>query len=130
MIITLCGSTRFKAQFEEAYVALCRAGHQVFTLTMFGREPGDEGKDADFPLVDEEEKVLLDLLHFARIEESDAVLVVCPGAYLGFSTRREIAWAKLRGKAVYYTDGEADDDPNWTPAREIKNAFTGSAVFR
>lgn len=46
-------------------------------------------------------------LHFQKILESDAIVVVSDKSlYYGESTTEEIAFAKHRGKPVFYYDGE------------------------
>lgn len=110
MKITLCGSTKFKDQFEEWNRRLSKEGHIVYSVSSYGHS-GDTLTDS--------EKEILDLVHLRKIVESDAIFVVglrpdpifpdeAPRTlYIGDSTRREIAWAKLLGKAVYKLDDEA-----------------------
>lgn len=103
MTITLCGSTRFKNEFEEMNVLLTMRGHVVLSVASFPHADNVEWT--------EDEKTHLDLIHLAKIEMSDAIFVIDVNEYIGFSTKREIAWAKLRGKRIYrfsacVTDGE------------------------
>lgn len=93
MKITLCGSTRFREQFELWNKRLTLAGYVVYTVAGFGHS-GDS--------FTAEEKELLDLVHLRKIAESDAIAVIDVDGYIGDSTRREIAWAKMNGKHVYY----------------------------
>lgn len=93
MKITLCGSTRFREQFELWNKRLTLSGHLVYSVCGFGHS-GDTFSP--------EEKEMLDLIHLRKISESDAVAVIDTGGYIGDSTRREIAWAKLNDKRVYY----------------------------
>lgn len=53
--------------------------------------------------ISEDEKAVLDALHFRKIELADRVLVVNPGGYMGESTNREIAYARASGKPVSFT---------------------------
>lgn len=53
--------------------------------------------------ISEDEKAVLDALHFRKIELADRVLVVNPGGYIGESTNREIAYARASGKPVSFT---------------------------
>lgn len=53
--------------------------------------------------ISEDEKAVLDALHFRKIELADRVLVVNPGGYIGESTSREIAYARASGKPVSFT---------------------------
>lgn len=89
-------------------VMLTLAGHVVYALSMHGRQAGDVGKPESLTPVTDEQKIVLDLAHLAKIEESDAILVLNVGGYTGDSTKREIAWAKMRGKIVYWLQGESN----------------------
>jgi len=52
-----------------------------------------------------------------KIEESDGVLVINPDNYIGESTSREILWARLRDKPVYFTD--VDEHPRDLSAKYL-----------
>ena len=94
-IVCLCGSTRFRAEMTEANRL----------ATMYGKivvAPGVFQHDGD-PLT-EAQKEKLDALHFQKIDLADEVFVVNPGGYIGESTAREIAYATLTGKPVYYLE--------------------------
>lgn len=101
MRITLCGSTRFEALFHEWNHKLAIAGHTVYSLSFFGREAKDAGKD-DKKIVTEEEKITLDLVHLDKILNSDAIVVIDQDEYVGFSTKREVRWSRMKGKQVYW----------------------------
>lgn len=92
--LTLCGSTKFRDEYELWNKRLTLAGFLVYSVSGFGHS-GDTFTD--------EEKVRLDQIHFAKIDASHAIVVINPGGYIGDSTRREIAHAERSGKLVYYT---------------------------
>ena len=100
LVVCLCGSTRFRAEIAEANRAATMAGKIVLAPGVFGHS-GD-------PLTDED-KLLLDRLHMAKIDMADEVLVVNPGGYIGESTRREIEYAERTGKPVAYTHNAAGE---------------------
>ena len=100
MRITLCGSTRFKEHFQEWNHQLALKGHTVYSLSLFAPEATNQGKDGN-PTITEEEKITLDLVHLDKIINSDAIVVIDVDNYVGFSTKREIQWARIQGKAVY-----------------------------
>lgn len=102
MRITLCGSTRFEQAFHEWNHKLALAGHTVYSLSLFGREAKDEEKDSN-KTVAEAEKIVLDLVHLDKIMNSDAVVVIDVNEYVGFSTTREVRWARMQGKRVFWT---------------------------
>lgn len=101
MKITLCGSTRFREAFELWNKRLTLAGHIAYSVSGFGHS-GDS--------FSAEEKEHLDLIHLRKIMESDAIVVIDPGGYIGDSTRREIAWATLIERRIYFVS--RDGNPN------------------
>jgi dienelactone hydrolase len=96
-VVVLCGSTRFKTDFEATNRTLTLAGHIVLAPGVFGHADGIQPTDA--------EKTALDELHLRKIDLADEVIVVSPGGYIGDSTRSEIAYAERIGKPVGYLDG-------------------------
>lgn len=93
-VITLCGSTRFKADFESWNSRLTLEGNVVLSVGVFVRHP--EGSRYNTP----ERKAMLDRLHLQKIDMADEVFVIDPGGYVGESTAREIAYAEAQGKPV------------------------------
>ncbi len=53
--------------------------------------------------ITDEQKAALDALHLRKIDLADRVLVVNPGGYVGESTSREIAYARVTGTPVSFT---------------------------
>lgn len=102
--ITLCGSTRFPDAFALANMHLSLRGHIVIGLGMLGH--ADEPRGARFLTSDGDEstpeKQGLDRLHFRKIDLSDGIFVVNVGGYVGGSTRREIAYAEITGKSIWW----------------------------
>lgn len=102
MIYTLCGSSRFPEAFHLANAHLSLCGHIVISLGLFGH--ADEPCGAQFLTSDGDEttpeKIGLDQLHFRKIDLADAIFVVNFGGYIGSSTKREIAYAQSKGKAI------------------------------
>lgn len=107
MRITLCGSTRFKKEYQEANTRLSQAGHVVYTIA-WAKE--DESAATPGEKMDRITKENLDLVHLAKILNSDAIVIVGTVEdpkthnqvpYIGESTRREIVWAQMNGKQVY-----------------------------
>ncbi len=123
-IVCLIGSSRFMREHTEAQKKLTLEGKIVLPMGMFGHyEPGF---DMEGPI-----KKMLDELHFRKIDLADSIYVVnpkigiCPTckkmpitwsmghytdccgipiqvvAYIGESTRRELAYAKKLGKNIY-----------------------------
>lgn len=94
--LTLCGSTKFRAEYELWNKRLTLAGFLVYSVSGFGHS-GDT--------FNEEEKARLDQIHLAKIDASHAIVVLNVGGYVGESTSREIAYAKAAGKPVYFLEG-------------------------
>lgn len=90
-VITLCGSTRFKEDFERVNRELTLLGNIVISVGCFGHS-GDT--------FTEEQKVILDDIHKRKIDMSDAIYVINKDGYIGDSTRSEIKYAIAHGKQV------------------------------
>lgn len=104
MKITLCGSTRFNDEFAVWNARLTLAGHVVYSLAIVSKQEGDLGKEHISQTISEDDKNRLDLVHLAKIEESDAIVVLNRDDYIGQSTTRELMWARMRGKKVYWLE--------------------------
>jgi len=121
-IVTLCGSTRFKKEYEEAQLQETLAGKIV--LTVGGYLHSDERvkklmhvKDCECGtkdvIVDDGTfwrdvrclKTKVDELHLRKIDLSDEILVLNVDGYIGESTKREIAHARAKGKRIRYLTG-------------------------
>lgn len=92
-VITLCGSTRFRAEYERVQKELTLHGNIVISVGLFGHSgDGEVWKDGV--------KEMLDEMHLAKIDMADEIFVINPGGYIGQSTAREIAYARSHGKTV------------------------------
>ena len=100
MVITLCGSTRFKDEFLAVQRDLTLQGHIVLSVGLFGHADNE-----DLTL---EEKIRLDNLHKEKINMSDAIFVINKDGYIGESTYSEIDWANRMKKQIFFleTTGE------------------------
>ena len=110
-VITLCGSTKFRAAFEEWNARLTMEGHLVFSVGVFRH-------DGSTTLTPEQEKTLEDV-HMEKISLSDEIFVLDVGGYIGDSTRKEIAWAKSLGKKVRHLSKEYPDWSENDLAKEV-----------
>ena len=109
MIITLCGSTKFKDEFLEVQKQLTLQGHIVLSVGLFAH--------ADNIELSREEKVCLDNLHKEKINMSDAIFVINKDGYIGESTYSEIDWANRMKKQIYFLE----EIPGATESKTIKN---------
>lgn len=93
-IITLCGSTRFKNEFEMVAKELTLRGHIILNLGCFEKTDGGNYNN--------NQKRMFEKMHKARIDLSTAVMVINKDNYIGESTQKEIDYAKATNKEVYY----------------------------
>lgn len=98
--VCLCGSTRFPDAFVRATREETLAGRIVLSVGLFGHQ---EGIDMGGPV-----KAALDALHLRKIDLADEVLFLNVGGYMGESTRRELAYAKTRGKRIRFLEEHTD----------------------
>lgn len=98
-VITLCGSMRFREEFERLDAELTLAGHVVLTPTALA--PATEPNA--------EERARLGRIHLQKVAMADEVLIVNVGDYVGESTRREIEHARSRGIPVNFLEPHAFD---------------------
>lgn len=102
MIITLCGSSRFKELFTQIAHDLTLQDHIVLMPAVFHHADNEE--------LTTEQKIKLDNLHKQKINMSDAIFVINPGQYIGESTWGEIDWAQRMGKQILvYEQPEPDE---------------------
>ena len=94
MVITLCGSSKFKDEMMEIAEKLTMDNHIVLAPCIFHH--------ADNIDLTEEQKIRLDNLHREKINMSDAIFVVNKDGYIGSSTYGEIDWANRMKKEVYF----------------------------
>lgn len=94
-VITLCGSTRFKEDFERVNRELTLQGNIVISVGCFGHS-GD--------IFSETDKIMLDDIHKRKIDMADAIYVINKGGYIGSSTKSEIQYAYEHGKDVIFME--------------------------
>ncbi|WP_200948029.1 hypothetical protein [Nocardioides sp. Soil774] len=93
-VVTLCGSMRFRDDFERLDAELTLAGHVVL-----GPAALDRSRE-----LDAEDRARLGRVHLQKVAMADVVLVVNVGGYVGESTRREIEHARALGVAVRFLE--------------------------
>ena len=97
MIVTLCGSTKFKDEFLEWQKRFSLKGFIVLTTAGFSHADGWEPTP--------EQKKAIDALHFRKIAMSDMIFVINKKGYIGESTQNEIAFAKRMKVMIRYMEG-------------------------
>ncbi len=96
-VVCLCGSTKFKEEFLLHSKLETLAGNIVLSVGFFGH--------ADNEKLDMKTKIKLDIMHFAKIDMADEILVINVDDYIGESTLREIYYAKSKDKRIRYIHG-------------------------
>lgn len=96
MIITLCGSTKFKSRFIKVQKNLESLGFIVERPPVFSKTEGTR--------LEEKEVRKLECLHFEKISYSDFIYVINCGGYIGRHTRKEIDYARMLGVKIIYDE--------------------------
>ena len=102
MVVTICGSTRFKDEIMAAAKELTLQNHIVLAPFVFHH--------ADEEDMSTELKIRLDNLHKEKINMSDAIFVVNKDGYIGESTYGEIDWAQRMKKEVYFLENPQTEE--------------------
>lgn len=96
-VVTLCGSTKFKDDFQKVQKELTLQGNIVISVGLFGNSGDNEvWKDGT--------KEMLDDMHKRKIDMADFVFIINKNDYVGESTRSEIEYAESLDKPVYYME--------------------------
>jgi hypothetical protein len=98
-VVTLCGSTRFRDDFNRANESYTLAGWIVLSVGCFNHEFLHKPENNAELLKDG-----LDSLHKDKIALSDEVFVINKGGYIGKSTRSEIDFAVKAGIRIVYME--------------------------
>jgi len=101
-IVTLCGSTRFKEEFFKVTSRLQFEERKIVLLPL-------EFSHYEDKKLDNKDMELLDDIHKSKIDMSDSVFIIDVKGYVGESTKKEIEYAKGKGKEVRYYSREAMD---------------------
>ena len=99
-IITLCGSTKYKQEFEKANLNLTLAGKIILQPGCFAHY--------DNIYITDSQKIKLDLLHKEKILLSDCIYVINVDNYIGSSTKSEIDFAIENNKPIFYLNDNID----------------------
>jgi len=99
-LICLCGSTKFKDEFEKITMEESLNGNVVMSVGCF--EHHDDIR------LSKGEKQNLDDLHESKIKMADEIFVINVKGYIGESTKKGILFAKELGIPIRYLE-----DPEW-----------------
>ena len=95
-VITLCGSTKFKKDFERIAFNLTLQGVIVINLAIFTH--------SDDLCLDETTLNRLTDMHKQKIKMSDGIYVINKGGYIGENTKKEIEYAKSLDKTIEFME--------------------------
>ncbi len=114
MVITICGSTRFKDEINKVAHDLTLQNHIVLMPCIFHHADKEE--------LTTEEKIRLDNLHKEKINMSDAIFVVNVDGYIGESTYGEIDWANRMKKQIFFLvePSKPEEKSDEIPTEEVK----------
>ena len=93
-IVCLCGSTKFKKEFEIAMWEESLEGKIVLSVCCFTHHDNLTWHNDQLGIFKD--------LHMKKIKMADEILVINVGGYVGKSTGEEIEYAKSLGKIVRY----------------------------
>jgi hypothetical protein len=97
-IITLCGSSRFKDEYNKIFEKLTLSGNIVLSVGVFNHS-SDESIEFD-----SKTKEMLEDIHLRKIDISDEIFVINKDGYIGESTLNEINYAKSIWKPIRYLE--------------------------
>ncbi|MCH4058147.1 MAG: hypothetical protein LKE89_09630 [Lactobacillaceae bacterium] len=97
-VVTLCGSRKFANTFRQLEWHLSRLGIVVLSPILIDNRE-----------ITATEAQLFGQLHLKKIDLAVGIFVVDVNGYVGESTKKEIAYAKLHHKKVWYYSAEKDD---------------------
>ncbi len=100
-IVCLCGSVRFKEEFDAENWAFTMSGDIVLQPGCWNHQEFHEGSEYMRSC-----KKALDELHKRKIDLADLVFIINKDGYIGESTRSEIEYAKSKGKWIMYLEEE------------------------
>ena len=109
-VITLCGSTKFKKEFQEVQKKLTLEGNIVISVGLFGHSGDSEVWENQNENTLTETKKMLDDMHKRKIDMADEIFVIDVGEYIGESTKSEIEYAKRKNKTIRYYSQEISSD--------------------
>lgn len=117
-VVCLCGSSRFFKEYQAAEFYETMAGRIYLSIGFYPNGPVQEHGQTVGITPDEKER--LDVLHLAKIDLADEVLILNVGGYLGESTFREMFYAYKTGKTVRWLEPVSGETLiSWERARQV-----------
>ena len=101
-IITLCGSTKFKEEYDEINKKLTLRGNIVISCGVWKHQMNREFSKGEIDLLEE--------IHFRKIDLADEIFIINPNNYIGKHTKLEIDYAKSKNKKIRYLKHDFSGD--------------------
>lgn len=121
-IVTLCGSTKFFTECMEANRQLTFNNWIVLMCGSWGHSYHKDFQELD------RDYTQVKLLHFHKILESDAIVVVSDETgYIGDSTKREIAFCEKRNIPIFYFDGS--NFSGWENIKSLPDRYADKSLL-
>jgi hypothetical protein len=120
-IITLCGSTKFKKEFEEWNIKLTLENNIVLSVVCFSH--------ADNLEFTKKQKDIFDKIHLQKIDMSDEIFVIDVNGYIGKSTSKEIEYAWSKNKKVRYLSKMGEQDTSCYYCNINANKIVNGFIF-
>lgn len=94
-VVVLCGSNRFKEEFEKVSRELTLSGHIVIPLSIYRYDGVNLNKD---------QINMLTNIQYQKIDMADEIYVINKYGYMDSGTIKEIEYAKSKGKVIRYME--------------------------
>ena len=95
-VVVLCGSTRFKDEFEKVSRELTLSGYIVISLSVYSHY--------DNLNLNKDQINMLTNIQYQKIDMADEIYVINKYGYMGSGTIKEIEYAKSKGKVIRYME--------------------------
>jgi len=92
VVITLCGSTRFRSLYESLNEELTLKGYCVLSVGVFQHPEKEKYRS------------VLESIHFQKIRMADIIAVINKDGYIGRNTQLEILYAQTLSKPIIYLE--------------------------
>ena len=108
-IVTLCGSTKFKPEFEKITEKLTIQGNIVLAPGEYTGFNNINPDSKEMTQLDDDTIEMLKDLHKEKIRMADEVLIINKDGYIGETTKEEIQFALSIGKPVFYIENSVEE---------------------
>lgn len=133
MKITICGSLKFVDEIRQAKTILEKLGHDVIIPRGAELNQGKSfWKELKAKDIEEFKKIKVERtdLHFSRVKEADAILVLNYDKdgkknYIGPATLMEIGIAHEHGKKIFVLNKPLEDDVCYEEMIALSSVFLG-----